>query len=157
MPGAIDSITISQDCKTITTVFSGLSGNINVEFLNNITETEVLATVTNSGGSETWVLTSATAGETFNGVITISYPTTGIEKYAVGMCELDCCIAGLVTSAINCTCECDKCDEDLRTAEKVRLLSQSALYSAINSNVTDAINKYNKAKEFCTASCACGC
>ena len=42
MPVAIDSITISQDCKTITTVFSGLTGSINVEFLNNITETEVL-------------------------------------------------------------------------------------------------------------------
>ena len=31
MPVAIDSITISPDCKTITTVFSGLTGNIDVE------------------------------------------------------------------------------------------------------------------------------
>jgi hypothetical protein len=157
MPVSIGTITISPDCKSISTTFSGLTGNIDATYYNNMTETEVTATVTNVGGSGTWTLSSTTAGETFNGVITISYPDGDIEKYAVGTCELDCCIAGLVTSAINCTCECDKCDEDLRTAEKVRLLSQSAIYSAVELNLTDAINKYNKAKEFCTASCACGC
>jgi len=106
-------------------------------------------------------VSSDSIGETFNGVITISIYDPGEAQNfyvsAVGSCELDCCIASLVQDAIDCTCKCQKCNEDLLTAQKVHLLAESAKYSAINGNLEDAINKYNKAKDFCTATCACGC
>lgn len=100
--------------------------------------------------------------ESFNGVITISIfdPVSAGYDYqisAVGSCELDCCIASLTQDAIDCTCKCQKCNDDLITAQKVHLLAESAKYSALNGNLQDAINKYNKAKDFCTATCACGC
>ena len=120
-----------------------------------------VGTLTNTTGTTwQWVITSTQAAETFSGVITIDAlngSSVSIEKYSVGSCELDCCIASLVNDAINCTCNCDRCDEDLHKAEKVHLLLESAKYSAINDNVTDAINKYNKAKDFCTGTCGCGC
>lgn len=108
-------------------------------------------------------LTAETIGETsLNGVITISIydPVNAgfdFQISAVGSCELDCCIASLVQDAIDCTCKCEKCNEDLATAQKVHLLAESAKYSALNANLQDAIDKYNKAKDFCTATCACGC
>lgn len=160
---SITSVTISADCKTLTAVFEGQPTPAN--FTNEITTTTfnstTVGTLTNiSGTTWQWVVTSVQANETFTGVITIDSlngSAVSIEKYSVGTCELDCCIANLVNDAINCTCDCDRCDEDLHRAEKVHLLAESAKYSAINNNVTDAINKYTKAKEFCTEVCACGC
>jgi hypothetical protein len=160
---SITSVTISADCKTLTALFQGQPTPAN--YTNEITgvnfDSASIGAVTNVSGSVwKWEVTSALAGEVFNGVITIDSLNgsgTSLEKYAVGTCELDCCIATLVNDAINCTCECDRCDEDLHRAEKVHLLAESAKYSAINDNVTDAINKYTKAKEFCTEVCACGC
>lgn len=158
---SITGIVISEDCKTLIATFAGEP--VPATYKNEITgvtfTSDTVGALTGTS-SWTWTVTSADAGELFNGVITISALNGSdviIEKYSVGTCELDCCIAGLLDAALLCTCKCNKCDEDLMTAQKVRLLADSAKYSAINNNVTDAINKYTKAKSFCTADCGCGC
>ncbi len=79
------------------------------------------------------------------------------SQVSVVTADIDCCIAKLVHDAINCTCKCDKCKEDLKLAERIFLLLQSATYDATLGNINAATDKYNKAKEFCTERCACGC
>lgn len=107
------------------------------------------------------------------GVVTINVNmvTSGVVSYAVlragnvlttgvlvSGCEIDCCLAKLVESAINCTCKCDKCKEELLRAEKIYLLLAASKFAAeIENNYDDAVAKYNKAREFCTEVCACGC
>ena len=113
---SITSVTISADCKTLTAVFQGQPAPAN--FTNEITTTTftstTVGTLTNPTGTTwQWVVTSVQANEVFNGVITIDALTSApvsLEKYAVGTCELDCCLANLVNDAINCTCDCDRCD-----------------------------------------------
>jgi hypothetical protein len=160
MPVTPLEIEIAPDCKTIIIHFNAdpTPELDTITLKNEITTTSLLAEDdgTISVANKTWTVTSTEFEENFNGVFTVNSDDTNY-KYYVGRCELDCCIASLVQSAIDCHCECDKCDEDLRRAEKVHLLANSALYSAINDNVTDAINKYNKAKAFCVETCACGC
>lgn len=160
MPVTPLEIEIAPDCKTIVIRFNAdpTSEAANISLTNEITTTSLFADVdgTINVADKTWTVLSTEFGENFNGVFTVNSSDT-YYKYYVGRCELDCCIASLVQSAIDCHCECDRCDEDLRRAEKVHLLANSSLYSAINDNVTDAINKYNKAKAFCVETCACGC
>jgi len=80
------------------------------------------------------------------------------KNNSVGTAEIDCCIAKLVHDAINCTCKCNKCVEDLKRAETVYLLLQSARHEAHMLGNTDmAADKVRKAKELCTEVCACGC
>lgn len=160
---SITSVTISADCKTLTAVFQGepTPATYTNEISGVTFTSDDYGSLTNTSGTVwEWVVTTTASGETFSGVITIDAldgDSVSIEKYAVGTCELDCCIASLLDEAINCTCNCNKCDEDLLTAQKVHLLAESARYSALNNNVTDAINKYKKAKEFCSGDCGCGC
>lgn len=76
----------------------------------------------------------------------------------IGTAEIDCCIAKLVHDAINCTCKCNKCNEDLKRAETIYLLLQSAKHEAhVLGNVQMAADKVNKAKQMCDEVCACGC
>ena len=75
----------------------------------------------------------------------------------VGTAQIDCCIAKLVHDAINCTCKCNKCKEDLERAQTIRLLLQSAQYESTLGLVDSVQDKYNKAKELCVEVCACGC
>ena len=103
--------------------------------------------------------------------LNINLKTKGVIKYQVvvnentvytgfdvATCEIDCCIAKLTESGINCTCKCDKCKEELLRAEKIMLLLKASQYAAsVEVNYDDAVAKYNKAKEFCTEVCACGC
>ena len=79
------------------------------------------------------------------------------KEFSVVSVDVDCCIAKLVHDAINCTCKCDKCKEDLKLAEKIFLLIQAAEYDATLGLGDGAQEKYNKAKELCTERCACGC
>jgi hypothetical protein len=161
MATVIDSITISPDCKKLTVVISGAAATAKLEYYNFITETaKDSGTVSTTAGAYTWILDNETAGELFNGVISITdtLDSSNPTGYSVGACEIYCCIAALVQSAIDCHCHCDRCDEDLRKAEKIDLLVKSAQHAAYSDlNITDAINKYNKAKDFCTETCACGC
>ncbi len=81
-----------------------------------------------------------------------------VKSYVtVGTAEIDCCIAKLVHDAINCTCKCNKCKEDLNRAQTVRLLLQAAKYEATLGLEESVQEKYNKAKELCVEVCACGC
>lgn len=82
-----------------------------------------------------------------------------VKKNAtIGTAEIDCCIAKLVHDAINCTCKCNKCVEDLKRAETIYLLLQSAKHEAFTLvNPLMAADKIRKAKELCTEVCACGC
>jgi len=161
MATVIDSITISPDCKKLTVVISGAAATAKLVYYNFITETtKDSGTVSTTGGAYTWVLDNETAGELFNGVISITdtVDSSNPTSYLVGACEIYCCIAALVQSAIDCHCHCDRCDEDLRKAEKIDLLIKSAQHATYSAtNITDAINKYNKAKDFCIETCACGC
>lgn len=80
------------------------------------------------------------------------------EMYTVATAHIDCCIAKLVHDAINCTCKCNKCDEDLKRAHKIHLLLQSARYEAHTMQTPERANdKVLKARELCTEVCACGC
>lgn len=76
---------------------------------------------------------------------------------SVGSAEIDCCIAKLVHDAINCTCKCNKCKEDLERAQTIRLLLQAAQYESTLGLVESVQDKYKKAKELCVEVCACGC
>lgn len=76
---------------------------------------------------------------------------------SVGSAEIDCCIAKLVHDAINCTCRCNKCKEDLERAQTIRLLLQAAQYESTLGLVESVQDKYKKAKELCVEVCACGC
>lgn len=161
MATVIDSVTIAPDCKKLTVIASGDSVTVNFTYYNYITETTVTSgPLTTVAGDVTWILDNETAGELFNGVISITDTLDVLlpTNYTVGGCEIYCCIAALVQAAIDCHCHCDRCDEDLRKAEKIELLLKSAQHATYSvANITDAINKYNKAKDFCTETCACGC
>ena len=163
MATAITSISITPDCKVLTaTITAALSTDL-YAIDNHVTgtsgNTDTVGTVTISASNvATWVITAAQFGEDFNGVIEINVAANNLYSYTVSSCEINCCISALVQQAIDCHCECDRCDEDLRTAEKVHLLIESAQHVTYSeSNIADAVAKYRKAKEFCTASCACGC
>jgi hypothetical protein len=161
MATVINSVTIAPDCKKLTVIASGVPATVNFTYYNYITEkTTTSGVLTAVAGDVTWILSSQVAGELFNGVISIT-DTVDILKptvYTIGAAEIYCCIAALVQSAIDCHCHCDRCDEDLRKAEKIDLLIKSAQHATFSdTNITDAINKYNKAKDFCTETCACGC
>jgi hypothetical protein len=160
MPARIESITISPNGNNITTIVSGVPTSDKVIYYNYTTANTVESAVIASDANDilTWSLDASEAGEIFNGVISITLNSIAATRYTVGTPEIDCCIAGLVERAITCTCQCDRCDEDLRTAQKISLLVQGAKHAAFSpANITDSINKYNKAKSFCTATCACGC
>jgi len=91
--------------------------------------------------------------------VTVSDVKGGVAKtyITIGSQEIDCCIAKLVHDAINCTCKCNKCKEDLNRAQTIRLLLQAAEYEASLGLTDSVVEKYNKAKELCTEVCACGC
>lgn len=161
MATVINSVTIAPDCKKLTVTATASTATVNFTYTNFITDkTTTSGAINVVAGAASWVLDYETAGELFNGVIAITdtVDTLNPTVYSIGACEIYCCIAALVQAAIDCHCHCDRCDEDLRKAEKIELLIKSAQHAAYSdANITDAINKYNKAKDFCTETCACGC
>ncbi len=154
----IQSVTLSPDCKKLTAIVTGAVGSVDFTYYNYTTGTTHEETINSAAGVATWDITNEDVEEIMNGVITITEGDSATTLPVVGGCEINCCIASLVQAAIDCHCQCAKCDEDLKTAEKVDLLLKSAQYAAFSyANISDAILKYNKAKDFCTATCACGC
>ena len=163
----IDSITFSPNCEKITVVVSGCTNNITIEYNNIMSEANYTtpSALTPTNGTVTWQgVYDTTLSETspINGVVRITVtdvttPTNTETGLGVSSCELYCCVAKLVEEGINCTCNCSKCDEDIKTAEKVHLLIKSAEASANKGNETDAVDKYDKAKNYCTSTCGCGC
>ncbi len=163
----IDSITFSPNCKKITVVVSDCVNNITISYNNLITNaTYFTGNLTPNGDDivvwEEYVTVLEPTVSAINGVINISatdVSDSSSQEFssAVASCELYCCVAKLVEEGINCTCNCSKCDDDIKTAEKVHLLIKSAEASANQGKDTDAVDKYNKAKNYCTSTCGCGC
>jgi hypothetical protein len=150
------SAEISKDCKLLKLKFDA-DDTYEVTITNHITGTEYTDDL-NTDVNGNFTVDSEDFGELFNGVFEIVDVDNTVTKLEVGHCEIDCCIAGFLHKVINCDCECDKCDEDLHTAQKIRLLIEAAKHSTYSTaNLTDAVNKYKKAKEFCDADCGCGC
>ena len=112
----IQSVTLSPDCKKLTAIVDGVSGTVDFTYYNYITGTTYEDTISVVDGVATWNITNDDVTEIMNGVITITEGTGGTTLPVVGGCELNCCIASLVQAAIDCHCQCAKCDEDLKTA-----------------------------------------
>ena len=125
--------------------------------INNLTSNQTFAGTGNARGSN---FITTIAADT-RGVVDVKIKDANggiVRQYVtVGVADIDCCIAKLVHDAINCTCKCDKCKEDLKLAERIFLLIQGAEYDATLGLADGAQDKYNKAKELCTERCACGC
>ena len=125
--------------------------------VNNITNGKSTSTVEHSRSGKVIKTVSIDA----RGVskIDLKTPDGAVEKsyVVVTTTDIDCCIAKLVHDAINCTCKCDKCKEDLRRAQTIRLIIDSARYEANQGLAESANEKYYKAKALCTEVCACGC
>lgn len=105
------------------------------------------------------------ANGVLEGLVTVKVKTTGTEDatsnathHTIAPCKINCCIAKLAMSGIECDCNCGKCAEDLKRAQKAHLMLQGAYYSAENKK--DAVNAekmYLKAAQLCEEVCACGC
>ena len=153
----LNSSTLSADCKTLTLVYASAPGASDL-LTNEISETTIYANVAGGVVGNTWTVTSSMIS--LSGVLTVLEVVATVNTpraYLIGTCELDCCVANLLQESIDCACNCSKCDDDLRKAEKIHLLSESARYAVTNNNITDAINKYKTAKSFCDETCGCGC
>ena len=149
----LNSSTLSADCKTLTLVYASAPGASDL-LTNNVSGASITASVVGGVVGNTWTVTSSMIS--LSGVLTVLEVNTP-RAYLIGTCELDCCVANLLQTSIDCACNCSKCDDDLRKAEKIHLLSESAKYAVTNNNITDAINKYKTAKSFCDETCGCGC
>jgi len=153
----LTSSTLSADCKTLTLVYSSAPGAADL-LTNEVSGATIYASIAGGVVGNTWTVTSSMIS--LSGVLTVLEDIGDVNTpraYLIGTCELDCCVANLLQTSIDCACNCSKCDDDLRKAEKIHLLSESAKYAVINSNITDAINKYKTAKSFCDETCGCGC
>jgi len=161
----IDSITFSPNCKKVTVVISDCPNTATITYENKIsdktyTTTTALVPTNDVIIWEEYVSTLESGNLAINGVIAITVRDSTaavISGASVSSCELYCCVAKLVESGISCTCNCSKCDDEIRTAEKIHLLVKSAESAATQGSVTDAIDKYTKAKSFCDTTCGCGC
>lgn len=148
------SSVLSADCKTLVITYDG--GPSSVATLTNETSGATIDAATyGSIFDVTWTVTSADIS--LSGIISLLIDGR-VQTYLIGICELQCCAANLLQSSIDCACKCSKCDDDLRKAQKIHLLAESAKYAVEGTgNITDAINKYNSAKSFCDETCGCGC
>lgn len=160
MASALSSpLEISHNCKQIA-VKLALPNVPSTTFQLTIasgTTSEVIPITYEQGTILTYNANLETAG-VVTATVTASTGATIAQVSTVATCQIDCCIAKLVESAITCTCKCDKCKEELDRAEKVFLLLQAAVYAAeVDGNIKDATEKYAKANEMCTEVCACGC
>jgi hypothetical protein len=160
----IDSITFSPNCKKITVVISDCPNTATITYENKISDktyTTLSLVPTNDVIIwEEYVSILESGNSAINGVIAITVKDSiaaVVSGASVSSCELYCCVAKLVESGISCTCNCSKCDDEIRTAEKIHLLVKSAESAATQGSVTDAIDKYTKAKSFCDTTCGCGC
>ena len=103
----------------------------------------------------------------FNGLFNFEFTSNDGEvfytasTYILGICSVDCCMANLVSSVINCSCGCD-CEDDicnatLKKVEKILILIKCAVIDATTGDPASALTKYNKALELCDSTCDCNC
>lgn len=84
--------------------------------------------------------------------------TAYATHHTIAPCKINCCIAKLAQSGLECDCNCGKCADDLMRAQKAFLMLKGAYYTAENKK--DAVNAeklYLKAAQLCEEVCACGC
>jgi hypothetical protein len=150
---SVISATLSADCKTLVLEYNASPTNV-ATITNETSGATIDAASYGSVDDTTWTVDPS--GISLSGIL--SFAINDVPKlYTIGTCELQCCVAGLLQSSIDCACKCSKCDDDLRKAQKIHLLSESAVYAVNEGNITEAINKYNSAKSFCDETCGCGC
>ena len=77
--------------------------------------------------------------------------------YVLGTCAIDCCMANLLGTVINCNCEGGDCHDVIRKIEKILILIRCAVVDAANGDIAAAQEKYNKAAELCDSTCDCNC
>ena len=160
MAAEVRKINISENCKKIAVEFETAQPTTVVIQDSDDTTVELLpVNFTYADGVLTFEYTHSVA---FNGVLQIlpkdANEETLTPAYTVASCKINCCIGQLLYAAIECTCKCAKCKEDLLRAEKVYLFLNAAIFEAEhNANLQQALNNYNKASELCLEVCACGC
>jgi len=126
-----------------------------------------------TSGSFTVSLTKSklsSLGITWDGLINIQLRTS--QSYAGYGDNVSATInkshATVLLGKIGCDCNDDKCNEELRDAQKMFLLKRSAEYvlsslrdvegpdsSILAAASTDANNKYQKALQLCSSGCGC--
>jgi len=165
-----DQINIIADYYSASTSTSLTFGVINAQSANILAIASPTFNVTATSGVMSIPLytTSLTQNK---GVITVISYINGAEKdrqTVILNCDIDCCLAKLTNELIDCACDCVRCSKTLAKAQKVMLLLKAAEYSVNQSNnfnnatlatgyITDAHNKYTKAREVCDNSCGCDC
>lgn len=160
MPTEVRKINFSEDCKKISVSFATASPTtVVITDMNDVEVTLTSSDFTYSGGILSFEYTHTSA---LVGVLQVlpknAGGTTLTPAYSVATCKINCCIGTLLHDVLNYTCKCDKCKEEMVRLEKIYLLLQASIYEAENTaNLTQAVNNYNKASEFCLEVCACGC
>jgi hypothetical protein len=99
----------------------------------------------------------------FNGLFKFEFTSNDEEvnyiasTYALGTSAIDCCMANLLSTVINCNCEGGDCHDVIRKIEKILILIRCAVVDAANGDIAAAQEKYNKAAELCDSTCDCNC
>jgi hypothetical protein len=121
------------------------------EIVTIIEQTDLLAIQIANGVLEGLVTVKVKTGNT---PTSTAYAT----HHTIAPCKINCCIAKLAQSGLECDCNCGKCADDLMRAQKAFLMLKGAYYTAENKK--DAVNAeklYLKAAQLCEEVCACGC
>lgn len=176
MPTTADNprrINVNETCSILavnirTTTLPTTSHFIRIQDTYDANPTYVAITagmITNTDGGTPWYITANITTDT-QGLVKIEHVSTNTSSatvfatfYTIAPCKVECCIANLTESAINCNCNCGKCAEDLERATKVSLLLQGATYLAEQEtpDPSNAEKLYLKAVQLCEEVCACGC
>ena len=161
--------TITPDCRHLNIVITGgVEGSASISISNGTYSHDFDTMLPLAGNANHLLFLENTVG-TGDGIFQITgTDSSGVPAYAgaLGSCSLDCCISKKVDELLKCGCGCAKCNDALTHAERVLLLisgiradlSQIGTDLAVNTALYEtAITKYNKALEYCSDSCGCGC
>mgnify|MGYP003110843530 CR=1 FL=1 len=176
--------TISGDCKILTIAGGADYANADVDIYWNDVTISSIPRETSAPYNPILSLTSAgdlilslsnfiddtgassTTYTHFNGIFKIVVTTaTGTHELgAVGMCDINCCLAAKTKELLNCKCtECKECASILADIAKIFLLLQGAKTNVGGCVQTTtlyekSIDEYLKAKEICgVQNCNCDC
>jgi hypothetical protein len=176
MPTTADNprrININETCSLVSvnirTMTQPIAGTHFIKIQDTYDETPMYTAITqamiDNNASNPWYI-DATLTQEVEGLVRIDHVSTNNDNatvfatfYTIAPCKVECCIANLTESAINCNCNCGKCAEDLERATKVSLLLQGATYLAEQEtpDPSNAEKLYLKAVQLCEEVCACGC
>ena len=173
MPTTADNprrININETCSLVSvnirTTTEPIAGTHYITIQDTYDEMPMYTAITADmiDGSSPYYIT-ATITTDVQGLVSVKHVSDNISTttyatfYTIAPCKVECCIANLTESAINCNCNCGKCAEDLERATKVSLLLQGATYLAEQEtpDPSNAEKLYLKAVQLCEEVCACGC